>query len=250
MKILGFVPIHYGVEYLPACLTVLKEFCDKVYVSYTHEPSHGSQAIVNGKKISCPESKNEIKTISHDVLKDKIIWEEFKSFHIEAQHRNTVFNHSGGYDVIVSADSDEVYDRESFMDGVKMTYDSEYRFNGTSRFINFWRSFDFTVSDSFSPIRMTNLRRSGGVGHGLPCKIYHFGTCQRREVMEYKYLCHGHKHELRPNWLSDVYYAWTPENNITNLHPVANGIWNATPFDKSTLPDYLKSHPNFNKVLV
>ena len=250
MKILGFVPIHYGVEYLPACLQVLNEFCDKVYVSYTNEPSHGSQAIVNGKRAICPDTKQEIKSISHNILGSKIIWEEFKSFNIEANHRNTVFNHSDGFDVIVSADSDEVYDKETFMDGVRMAYDSQHRYNGTSRYVNFWRSFDYTVSDSFSPIRMTNLRRPGGTGHGLPCKIYHFGTCQRREIMEYKYLCHGHKHELRNNWLNDVFYKWTPDNQITDLHPVAHGIWNAVAFDKNTLPDYIKCHPNFNKALV
>jgi hypothetical protein len=60
----------------------------------------------------------------------------------------------------------------------------------------------------------------------------------------------GHAHELRPGWIDEVLYKWTPENNFPNLHPVAHGIWNATPYDKNTLPDILKQHPNFNKELI
>lgn len=250
MRILGFVPIHYGVEYLPLCLSVLNEFCDMVYVSYTSEPSHGSQAIAGGKKVTCPDTKEQIRAISQDVLGNKLIWEEFKSFACESHHRNTVFKHSAGYDVVVSADSDEVFDKDTFMDGVKMAFESPHRYNGTMNFINFWRSFNYIVKDGFSPIRFTNLHRSGGVGHGLPAKIYHFGTCQRRDIMEYKYLCHGHKSELRSDWLSQVYYKWTEDNQIENLHPVANGIWKAEKIDKDLLPEYIKAHPNFLKELV
>ena len=97
---------------------------------------------------------------------------------------------------------------------------------------------------------MFNLKRPNGVGHGLPTKIYHFGTCQSKKTMEYKYLCHGHKNELRSDWLNEVYYKWTPENQIQNLHPVAHGLWNAEAFDKTALPDSIKAHPNYGKVLV
>jgi len=250
MKILGFVPLHYGAEYLDLCLDSLKPFCDKVYVSYSKKASHGHAPLFNGKLVQCPDSRDSIFNIAHKNLGDKLIWEEADSYPREASHRHSVYNHVAGYDMIVTADSDEVIDKDTFMEGVKMAYDGPHRLYGTSNYINFWRSFNHVVRDGFSPIRMFNLRRSGGQGHGLPTKIFHFGTCQRKEVMEYKYLCHGHKDELRTNWLKDVYYGWTPDNQIQNLHPVANGIWNAEAIDKHTLPDYIKSHPNFMKDLV
>ena len=250
MKILGFVPIHYGVEYLELCLDPLKEFCDKVYVSYTKKPSHGHSAISKGRSVPCPDSRDEIYNITSNSLGGKLIWEEFESFGRECDHRNTVLKHSSDFDVIISTDSDEVFCKDTLADGIKMTFDSQFRHNGTSNYVNFWRSFDYIVKDGYSPIRMFNLKRPNGVGHGLPTKIYHFGTCQSKKTMEYKYLCHGHKNELRSDWLNEVYYQWTPENQIQKLHPVAHGLWNAEAFDKTALPDSIKAHPNYGKVLV
>ena len=250
MKIIGFMPIHYGIEYLKVSLESLATVCDKVYVSYSKKPSHGHEARVGNKVMQPPDSRDQIVQIASDTLGSKLIWEEFDRFPYEGAHRATILRHCEPYDMVVTCDSDEVFDRDTLPAGIKMAWDGPHKLWGTCNYVNFWKSFNHIVRDGFSPIRIHNLRREGGTGHGLPTKIYHFGTCQKNSVMDYKYLCHGHKAEIRPNWLQEVYYPWSPSNRIPNLHPVAHGIWHAEDFDKTSLPDYIKTHANFNKEVV
>ena len=41
MRTIGFLTIHYGLEYLKESLASIKEHCEKVVVAYTETPSHG-----------------------------------------------------------------------------------------------------------------------------------------------------------------------------------------------------------------
>ena len=67
--------------------------------------------------------------------------------------------------------------------------------------------------------------------------------------MNYKFEIHGHKNEIKPGWLQNKNYAWTPESRF--LHPTSNDIWGeAIPFDKNTMPQCLKEHFNFNKKII
>lgn len=251
MRILGFVPIHYGVEYLEASLTALSHVCDQVLVSYTSQPSHGHQAKdMRGNVLPCPETRDEIFDISKTTLKNKLIWEEAKSFPYEAAHRNTVWPHTDNNTIVVACDADEVFDSLQLESNLRKVIDSnKVRRLGIDGYVNFWKSFNHICNDSFRPIRIYDTRFSDGQSE-VKTTIYHFGTCQSDRIMNYKYLCHGHKAEIRPNWLQEVYQKWTPDNQIKNLHPVAHNLWNAETYDKSKLPDILKSHPNYNKSVV
>ena len=48
----------------------------------------------------------------------------------------------------------------------------------------------------------------------------------------------------------EIYDKWTPENNFGDLHPVSLNLWNAIKYDKNKLPNFMHSHPNFNKLLI
>jgi len=66
--------------------------------------------------------------------------------------------------------------------------------------------------------------------------------------MRYKLDIHGHKSELRPNWLEEKWLNW--KEGISDLHPVSIGLWSTETFDKTTLPEILKQHINYNKDVI
>jgi len=82
-----------------------------------------------------------------------------------------------------------------------------------------------------------------GDGQG---KVLHFGYAITDAIMRYKWEIHGHKGELRPHWLDDVWPEWPPPDNC---HPT-NGrnergepFWSPKMFDKTKLPDFMREHP-------
>lgn len=237
-KILGYMPLYYGKEYLRESLGSVVNHVDKFVVLYTNQPSYG-----HGTDKQCPDTESELRAIAEDVLGEKLIWAK-GSWSQEGAHRGEILRHSGGYDGILAIDADEVYCQEDLPKAIEAAMNHKHMYAGFGGYINFWRSFNHACYDGFTPIRFTNLHRDRDSGMGVvSCKVYHFSTAQSREIMDFKYEIHGHKNELRPNWLSDIYYGDT----MNDLHPTSYGLWNATQFDKNTLPESLKQHVNFNK---
>ncbi len=75
------------------------------------------------------------------------------------------------------------------------------------------------------------------------------GYCISNEMMEYKISCHGHKNDFNNNqrWHEHKWLNYK-KGETKFLHPATEAYWQETqPFDKNTLPDVLKKHPNFNK---
>lgn len=246
MKVLGFIGIHYGVEYLEACLKSVVNHVDMMVVAYSKNPSHGV-----GCNEKCPDDESEIIKICQNVLGGKLIYISRDSFSNEGEHRNMRYAYSNGYDLILTIDADEVYKEDELPNALNYAYTNKERYYGINGYVNFWRSFDFACYDGFRPIRIENLNVSNQLQNlSCPLTVYHFSTCQSQYMMRYKYRVFGHATEVRPQWLDNIYYKWTPENNFGDLHVVAIGLWNATSFDKTTLPSYLKEHVNYNKHLV
>lgn len=237
--------LFYGKEYLRESLMSIKNHVDKMVIAYTPEPSHGHSTIsIN------PDSKDDMFRIAQMVLGEKLIWDE-GVYGNESHHRNRRYAFSEGYDIILTIDPDEVFKEDEVGQAINYAIVNPERYFGIHGYVNFWRSFNWACYDGFRPIRIENLRNENEQqNHGCPLTIYHFSTCQGRAVMNYKYKVFGHAGEIKPNWLESVHYAWTPENNFGDLHPVSIGLWNAVPFDKETLPGYLKEHANYGKVLV
>lgn len=246
MKIIGFLSIHYGVEYLRECLSSIVNHVDMVVVAYSKKPSHSF-----GTNMECPDSEEAIKVICYEILGDKLIWDRAERYTNEASHRNVRYKYSNDYDLILTVDADEVLKEYDIQPALEYAMNGGERYYGIDGYVNFWRSFDFVCYDGFRPIRIENLHRNNNL-QNLNCKltIYHFSTCQSESLMRYKYKVFGHAPEMRLNWLDNIYYSWTPENQIQDVHPVALNLWNAVSFDKNILPDYLKLHPNFNKTLI
>jgi len=248
-KVLAFMPILYGKEYLRESLFSIKDHIDKVHIAYTSKPSHGFVS-----DLECPDTEGELKKIAREVVGDKLIWEHYDGFYCEAAHREVRYKYADDYSIILSIDADEVFKEEDIDKAIKFAYNNKERYFGINGYINFWRSFSWCCKDDFRPIRLENIKNNNP-DQNLNCEmgVYHFSLCQNIETIKFKFKTFGHANEIRENYIENTYLAWTPEKNdiITLLHPATTGIWyKAEPFDKTTLPEYLKVHPNYNKELV
>lgn len=244
-KILGFMTLYYGAEYLEASLLSVKEHVDKMVISYTGKPSHG----INHNE-PCPDTEIELYEIAYKALGDKLIWLPYREgFANESAHRDTRYKHSAGYDCILTIDSDEVM--VGIPEAIRYAMSGTAQYYGIKGYVNFFRSFSWACYDLFRPIRIENLLyKNGKQDTECPLTVYHFSTALSEKYMRFKYKTFGHASEIKPNYLDEVFYKWSPENNFPDLHCVSIGLWNATPFDKNILPEYLKTHPNFNKHLI
>ncbi len=243
-SILCYVPLFYGGEYLDCAIKAAEPYCEKIIILYTDKPSYG-----HGTNVNCPEKESELMNIAYSAS-PKVEWRKIEATQ-EGQHRGLIFRiaEQGGYDGVLTFDADEVFG--DLTEWIPKFHESKARNIGFTGFKNFWRSFNFICRDGFAPIRYINLHNKDGQ-ENFDAPVYHFGCAQRMEIMQYKLLIHGHKAELRDNWLRDVYQAWTPENNFGNLHLVAwkPPLWNAEPFDRYTMPEILQRHHNFDKYLI
>lgn len=243
MRTIAYIPLMYGAEYLSCAIQSIHHHVEEIHIVYTDKPSQGYRT-----NIPCPETEEQLKQIAF-AASDKIIWHK-SNFNNEGEHRSYIMKYTAGFDLCLTVDADEVVEEISLRYALQFAMQSDKRYLGINGFLNFWRSFNFVCVDEFRPVRIINLRNPSGQGE-IPLTIYHFSCAQREEIVRYKWNVSGHKTELRPGWIDDIYLAWTPENRITTLHPVALNIWSeATAFDKNTLPECLKGHVNFNKELI
>lgn len=243
MKIIGYQPLLYGKEYLATSLNSVKDHVDKFVILYTPTGSQGHKTdLVN------PDSEEEMRQIASDVLGNKLIWSS-KEYSHEAEHRADALNYVGDANILLTLDADEVFEPADIEAALKTTFDSPLRYQGINGFINFWKSFDYILIDQFRPIRFINLKNEGGQGEVMQ-RIYHFSCAQRAEIVKFKWNTSGHRAELFEDWM-DKYFNWYPGCAIEWLHPASHQIWQKPElFDKTTLPDILKNHPNYTKALI
>ena len=241
MRVIGYMPLHYGVEYLKESLEAILPVCEKFFIMYVNRPSHG-----HGSNVPCPEKEGELKNIAFGVTgKEKIIWLNGE-YGGEGEQRNQIYKYALGYDMMVTCDSDEVFDTHELIEALRFCRDAGEREFGINGYVNFWRSFNEICVDGFRPVRIVNLNNHVGTRSEVKCKIYHFGCAQKESIMRYKYKVHGHADEIRGGWLDDVFYGDTKKD----LHPVARDLWNSVKYDKKKLPQALKNHANFNKARI
>jgi hypothetical protein len=243
MRVIGYIPLMYGAEYLDACIRSMNDHVEQIHIIYTSKPSQG-----HSTHIPCPETEDQLKEIAFNAS-HKIVWHN-QNFGSEGEHRNYILKFAKGFDLVFTLDADEIAEEADIKQALETAYKGDKRHYGINGFINFWRSFNHVCLDGFRPYRIVNLNNTGNSLGEVNLRIYHFSTAQDIKTVRFKWNVSGHKDELRKNWVDDVYLKWTAENNFQDLHPVAFGLWNAIPFDKNTLPEILKQHPNFNKDII
>lgn len=247
MKILAYFPLHYGAEYLDAAIRSVAPCVDQILILYTSKPSYG-----NASGVECPEKQEDLRDIAYNAS-DKIYWLDITGqVNNESEHRNAAreYAKNHGFDQVLAVDADEVWDTDVLQKTLKEAESLPYDRIAIRNWVHFWKSFNWRCRDQFLPVRIYNVKvpfnKEEAVLDGC---IYHFGYAQNPDIVVYKWAgCHGHQSELRPGWLQDIFLNWTP--GINKVHPVSLEIWDPEPFDKNTLPEILKQHPNFSKWMI
>ena len=191
------------------------------------------------------------RSIERNCFSNKIEWIKVNSQN-EGQHRSIAQGHANGYDIMLTLDTDEVWEPSVLEDTIKRASETNSRHIRIDGFVGFWRDFDHVVTDGFQPVRMHNMKSRNSEQKTIKSTIYHMGYAQSEAIMRYKFEVHGHKNEIVPKYVDNKYYAWTGIGcGVEWLHPASTTIWqDAEPYDKTVLPDILKNHPNYNKKLI
>lgn len=244
MRVLGYVMLHYGSDYLEYALESLCTVCEKVIILYSLVPTH------NGKlEIANYDSMETLKAIADRF--PQVEWINVYGARNEGEHRSRIWERSGGFDVLVNSDYDEVWEPEDLKRAVEEVYHSPYRAHGIDGFKHFWRSFDNYFDDGFRPVRLWHLREKNTQKQPeIKATVYHFGYAIKKRKMEYKMSIHGHRAEWRQDWY-EKWLNWTPEERTGHFHPTSFQIWNELKhFDKEKLPEFMRKHPYFNKEII
>lgn len=239
MKVAAFTALHYGVDYLEYAIKSVAPDVDEWLFAYSPVGSHGHRTTVQ-----CPESEAELKAAALRGL-DGLPYQWWSAnWPHEGAQRDSVYNHTDA-DLIIVVDADEVWADGAVVDAIEQGSKQE-TLNGRVPFIHFWRSFGWVCKDGAWPVRVLRPGMPTGDTYHDIAPVLHFGYAIRPHMMIYKWHIHGHKAEMRPNWLDVRFMHWSPDNGNYDLHPTNFDYWNAEPYAKEQLPDVLSDHPFYD----
>lgn len=239
--IVGYTMLHYGKDYLAYALQSLRDYVDKHVILYSPTPTFGSHT-----DLPCPDSRDELYAIAKDVLGNKLAW--FEGYR---QNYEVVANLYLKAKLIMEVDADEVW-TPGLVASVLRRYHDRGIAQGSYRMpmIHHWRSFGYVCKDGLWPTRMhvvgqETIPTMWPYG-GAP--VHHFGYARAVSDTHYKIETSAHRGEWRDGWFDNVFLNFPAR--LTDLHPVVKDMWNAEHYDRSKLPDFMKSHPWFNAEVI
>tara|TARA_Y100000310_G_scaffold130328_2_gene129519 strand:+ start:3151 stop:3876 length:726 start_codon:yes stop_codon:yes gene_type:complete len=240
MRVVAYTALHYGKEYLRYAIASVANIVERHYILYSPRPSFG-----HGTRLQCPDTREELiactKPFGHTIWIDGE-WES------EGRHRNALWEHLNGNELVVVVDADEVWAENALRAVVALIKRQGTERNvGIYGFTHLWRSFHWCCRDPLAPIRLINLSRSSNGTQWTGGEVYHFGYAQSMETMRYKWAIHGHQPELREGWL-DKYEHWKPGEG--DIHPTNDKWWDPEPFYPIDLPRVMRDHPYYGKDLI
>ena len=210
-------------------------------IFYTQTPSYGHRE----EGVTCPETEAELQKAYNDP-QGKIIWKK-GWYGNESQHRNTAeeFAQAMGYDILFALDYDEIWIGEELKKAIEYVSTSPIRVFRVPM-IHFWRSFSKVCRDLCQPVRFTKFSGEGEGYCPLDKPVFHFGYAIPDKMLKYKWTCHGHKDELRKDWIGEKWET----NAQEDVHPTNLNFWNAEDFDKQELPEFMRDHPFYDKEVI
>ncbi len=247
---IAYTAAHYGKEYFAWAIRSVQDFVDEIHVIYTDLPSFGYPT-----NVACPDQESELREEAHRFLrKDLPLFWHPGRWKSEGEHRNEILRiakHRGA-EIILSLDTDEVWDRKTLEEQLLAAERAPER-DTLVPFVHFWRSFSHICSDPSRPVRII---KPAGVGiryaeQKVP--VLHFGYSIREELIRYKIAIHGHRGEWREEWLSSKFLSWAPGQLTKDVHPTCGWnssfndyFWNVRPVDPEltlVLDGTMHDHP-------
>lgn len=244
MKVLAYIPLHYGVDYIGKAIESVNDAVDEILIIYTSKPSHGT-----GTSMFCPDSKQElIDEINKADIEDKVVFMEGE-FKREGLHRDTAFTYAKneGFDIVVALDSDEIWNTKYLKELIVEVYERKAA-KCLVWMRHLWRSFNFICDD---PMRQERIYYIGEAKESLiyadktKNQVWHFGYARALNQIEYKISIHGHSNEwLMPKerWFNEKYKPFPP---VQDVHPTCVNTWNPKELNRYELPEIMHSHPYF-----
>lgn len=239
MKIIAYVALLYGKDYLAASIQSIIDYVGEYHVLYSPHGSHGTQI-----NTPCPETREELRAIAQTAAGSKLRWHD-GNWRQENEQRESIYQYAPDADAILIVDADEIWHPRTW---AMVEAEMGYKGRGIRiPFIHFWRSFHKAiVRDPAAPTRVIfpkAVRPDWILDFSLEQAINHMGYAQRSEIVGYKMKIHGHKHQLKPNWFETVFLD---KNRTTDLHPVGSEWWNVETVDPlDYMPEFMASHPYF-----
>ena len=248
MNTQAYMILHYCKDYAGWSIKSVYNHVEKIHVLYSPTPTHGTLTL-----IPCPDTREELKKAikSNDPF-NKVIWHEVSNITHEGPHRDLAVDicRRYGADVVLVVDNDEIWPHATLSNALREVEKTEKR-NFLINFTHLWRSFNHCCKDDGWPVRFIRLDQRKGT-HYIPRElgeIYHFGYAINDDLMNYKWLIHGHIRELRPNWFKDKWNNWV--FGVEDVHPTnEKNFWIPEPFDKARLPNFMKEHPYYNLEII
>ena len=120
MKVLAYIALHYGSEYLHYAIKSIDDYVDKILILYTEKPSYGQ-----GTKMQCPDDQKTLEEIAFNAS-DKIEWVTIPPIIEEHRHRKLGIEYANkhGYSLIMVVDSDEVWNPNEVEPAIKAAWDT------------------------------------------------------------------------------------------------------------------------------
>jgi hypothetical protein len=240
MKTVACYALHYGKEYLEYSIRSIYDYVDTIAVFYTNQPSYGHRG-----ELTCPEAEGDIWEITKENDPDSKIKFIRGFWPTEGDHRRAYerWAEDNGFECVLVVDYDEVWDGETLEQALQFVSQSP-RQRFLVPMIHLWQGFDLVCRDLNQPQRFYKPLGTGTEYVPLKNPVWHFGYAISDKLMTYKWSIHGHQTELRPGWLQDKWLARATED----IHPTnTQGFWNAEPYDKEELPDFMRSHPRWTE---
>lgn len=247
MKVIAYVALHYGKDYLGWSIRSAIDHIDELHVIYTPVGSHGHRTTT-----PCPETRDELFAIAAQAAGSKLRWHE-GTWPYEGAQRDSIHQYAPDADVIIVLDADEIWEPGLIhLVTHKAIVGENYR-RLRIPMVHFWRSFHKAIiHDPAYPVRVIYPNHPDAettyttmqVEPAITLSIAHMGYAQRPEIVRYKLETHGHKNEFRRdvNWFEDVFMA----NRQFDTHPVGSEYWNpetVNPLDY--LPAWMAEHPYY-----
>lgn len=222
-KVLAYYPLHYGKRYFARSLASIYDCVDKIIILYTANPSYGFK----DTEMANPDTEEALKECAKPFM-EKIEWRTVWA-DSEGQHRRVAEDlaETLEYPIILAVDSDEIWDKASLQEAISWVSEHQNR-NYRVPFVHYFRDEHHVCTDQAQPHRLTKTNGVVSLGDSyipLSKPVKHYGYAISDELMKYKWQIHGHKNELRPEWLEEVWLSRS-DNHPDGVHPTnREGFW-------------------------